>query len=91
MLSYASASRDEAEFPDPSRIDVTRANSASHLSFGFGRHFCLGAHLARMEVRALFGELLARVEDIELDGDPAWIQSGFVQGLKSLPIRYTMR
>lgn len=91
LLSYASASRDEAEFPEPDRIDVTRPNAASHLSFGFGRHFCLGAHLARMEVRALFAELLARVESVELDGDPAWIRSGFVQGLKSLPIRYRMR
>ena len=59
-LSYASANRDEEVFPDAFRLDVRRENAASHLAFGFGRHFCLGAHLARMEIRALFRELLAR-------------------------------
>ena len=58
LLSFASANRDEEVFADPFRLDVQRENAASHLAFGFGRHFCLGAHLARMEIRALFGELL---------------------------------
>jgi cytochrome P450 len=90
-LSYASANRDEDVFADPMRLDVTRENAASHLAFGFGRHFCLGAHLARMEVRAIFRELLRRVDHIELEGEPKWIHAYFVQGPKSIPIRYRMR
>jgi cytochrome P450 len=78
-LSFASANR------------VRRANAASHLAFGFGRHFCLGAHLARMEIRAIYRELLGRLEHIELSGDPTWIQASFVQGPKSIPISYRVR
>jgi cytochrome P450 len=90
-LSYASANRDEQVFPDPFRLDVRRENAASHLAFGFGRHFCLGAHLARMEIRAIFTELLGRLEHIELAGEPTWIQAYFVQGPKSIPISYRFR
>jgi cytochrome P450 len=90
-LSYASANRDEDVFPDPFRLDVRRNNAASHLAFGFGRHFCLGAHLARMEVRSLFRELLPRLEHIELAGEPTWVKAYFVQGPKSVPISYRMR
>jgi cytochrome P450 len=91
LLSYASASRDDEVFTDPDLLDVTRANMASHLAFGFGRHFCLGAHLARMEIRAIFKELLARLDHIELAGEPTWIKSYFVQGPKSIPVSYQMR
>lgn len=90
-LSYASANRDDEVFPDAMRLDVRRENASSHLAFGFGRHFCLGAHLARMEVRALFTELLGRLEHIELAGEPTWIQAYFVQGPKSIPIGYRLR
>ena len=90
-LSYASANRDETVFCDPTRLDVRRENAASHLAFGFGRHFCLGAHLARMEIRTIFRELLGRLEHIELVGDPTWIRANFVQGPKSIPISYRFR
>ena len=90
-LSFASANRDETVFPDPSRLDVRRANAASHLAFGFGRHFCLGAHLARMEIRSIFRELLGRLEHVELAGEPTWIRANFVQGPKSIPISYRLR
>lgn len=90
-LSYASANRDDEVFPDPFRLDVRRENAASHLAFGFGRHFCLGAHLARMEIRALFRELVGRLERVELAGEPTWIRSYFVQGPKSIPITYRWR
>jgi cytochrome P450 len=89
-LSYASANRDDEVFPDPMRLDVRRENSAGHLAFGFGQHFCLGAHLARMEMRALFKELLGRLDEIELAGEPTWIRSYFVQGPKSIPITYQL-
>jgi cytochrome P450 len=89
-LSYASANRDEEVFPDAMRLDVTRENAANHLAFGFGRHFCLGAHLARMEIRALFKELLGRLDHIELAGEPTWIKAYFVEGPKSIPITYEL-
>jgi cytochrome P450 len=91
LLSYASANRDEEVFEDPFRLDVTRANASSHLAFGFGRHFCLGAHLARMEIRALFRELLGRLDSVELAGEPTFVQSRLVSGPKTLPIRYRLR
>ena len=91
LLSYASANRDDEVFEDPFRLDVRRDNSASHLAFGFGRHFCLGAHLARMEIRSIFRELLGRLDSVELDGDATWIHSHFVQGPKRIPIRYELR
>jgi cytochrome P450 len=90
-LSFASANRDESVFTDPFRLDVRRENASSHLAFGFGRHFCLGAHLARMEIRALFTELLGRLEHIELDGEPTWTRAYFVEGPKSIPIKFRLR
>ena len=90
-LSFASANRDDEVFADPMRLDVRRENAASHVAFGFGRHFCLGAHLARMEVRSIFKELLGRLEHIELAGDPTWIHAYFVEGPKSIPINYRVR
>lgn len=91
LLSYASANRDEEVFEDPFRLDVRRANAASHLGFGFGRHFCLGVHLARMEIRALFRALLGRLESVELAGEPTFVQSRLVSGPKTLQIRYQLR
>ena len=73
------------------RLDVRRENAASHVAFGFGRHFCLGAHLARMEIRAIFKELLGRLEHVELDGEPRWTHAYFVEGPKSIPISYRLR
>jgi cytochrome P450 len=91
LLSFASANRDEEVFADPFRLDVQRKNANSQLAFGFGRHFCLGAHLARMEIRALFGELLGRLDTADLDGMPTWTHASFVQGPKSIPLTYTFR
>jgi cytochrome P450 len=86
-LSYLSANRDEAVFDDPFRFDVGRQPNR-HLAFGFGIHYCLGAQLARLEARAIFAELLARLDDIELAGEPASSSTLFVGGVKHLPIRY---
>ncbi|MDL4773755.1 MULTISPECIES: cytochrome P450 [Thermomonosporaceae] len=89
LLSYPSANRDEAVFDDPFRFDVGR-DPNRHLAFGFGVHYCLGAALARIEVRAFFEELLPRLESIELAGTPESIATTFVGGLKRLPVRYTL-
>jgi cytochrome P450 len=87
LLSYPSGNRDEEAFVDPFAFDVGRSPN-KHLSFGFGVHYCLGAMLARMELKALFRELLPRLKSVELAGDPKWMKTIFVGGLKTLPIRY---
>jgi cytochrome P450 len=87
VMFYASANRDEAVFDEPFRFRVDREPNR-HLGFGIGEHFCLGAHLARRSQRALFAELARRVEWVELAGEPQWIRSSFVVGLKHLPLRY---
>jgi cytochrome P450 len=91
LLSFASGNRDEDVFEDPFRLDIQRANASSHLAFGFGRHFCLGAQLARMEVRAFFRELVGRLDSIELDGEPTFVHSTLVSGPKTLPVRFSFK
>ncbi len=90
LLSYPSANRDEEVFDRPFAFDITRSPN-KHLSFGFGVHYCLGAMLARMELRALMAELIPRLESVELAGDPAFMKTLFVGGLKRLPIEYSVR
>jgi len=86
---YVSANRDEAVFEQPDRFDVGRSPN-EHLSFGGGGpHFCLGANLARLEIRVMFEELLRRLPDIELNGPPRRLRSNFINGLKAMPVRFT--
>ncbi|MGI5324233.1 cytochrome P450 [Actinomadura nitritigenes] len=89
LLSYPSANRDEDVFDDPFSFDVGR-DPNKHLAFGFGVHYCLGAALARIEVRAFFEELLPRLRSIELAGPAESIATTFVGGLKRLPVRYSL-
>jgi cytochrome P450 len=88
VVSFTSANRDERVFTDPDRFDVRRAPNPQ-LSFGHGPHFCLGAQLARVQMRALFAELLRRTSALELDGPPALLRSNFQRGVKRLPLRWT--
>ncbi|OYN81184.1 cytochrome P450 [Mycolicibacterium sphagni] len=90
LLSYVSANRDEDVFDDPMRFDVGR-DPNKHLSFGYGVHFCLGAALARMEMNSFFTELVPRIKDIELAGEPELSATTFVGGIKHLPIWYSLR
>ncbi len=90
LMSYLSANRDETVFDDPFRFDVKRANADQHLAFGIGVHFCLGAHLSRMELRAFYRELLPRLSSLELHGTPEFTHATFVGGPKRLPISYSM-
>ena len=76
--------------PDEFRLDRPAAQPRRHLGFGLGVHYCLGAALARIEVRAFFEELLPRLRSIELAGEPEGIATTFVGGLKHLPIRYKL-
>jgi cytochrome P450 len=90
LLSYWSANRDESVFVDPQRFDVGREPNR-HLAFGFGKHYCLGAVLARMELTAMFEELIPRLEHIELAGEPRLSAAVAVSGLKRLPVSYRLR
>ncbi|MGW4351598.1 cytochrome P450 [Nocardia sp. NPDC004582] len=85
---YTSANRDEDVFADSGRFDIRR-NPNPHLSFGLAQHFCLGVHLARLEGRVFFEELLARFPTLEQTGDARRIRSNLNNGLKSLPVRMT--
>ncbi|MDE1173651.1 MAG: cytochrome P450 [Parvibaculaceae bacterium] len=87
FLSYASGNRDEAVFDAPFSFDISRSPN-KHVAFGYGAHVCLGQHLARMEMRILWEELLSRVESVELDGAPKRMAANFVCGPKSVPIRF---
>jgi cytochrome P450 len=89
-LFYPSANRDEQVFDTPFRFDVGRVPNR-HLSFGVGEHFCLGAHVARVELRVAFRHLLARLEGAELAGPVERLRSSQVGGIKRLPIRYRLR
>jgi cytochrome P450 len=87
VVWFAAANRDPEEFPDPHRLDLTRKRDV-HAAFGRGGpHFCLGAHLARLELAVLFEQLLPRLASIELAGPPARLRSNFTNGLKRLPVR----
>jgi cytochrome P450 len=87
-MIYTSANRDEAVFADSQVFDVRRSPNP-HLSFGIGTHFCLGAHLARLEARVFFEELLSTFRTIELAGPPARIRSNLTNGYKRMPVHLT--
>src|SRR5712671_1852717 len=87
MLCYASGNRDEAVFDDPDRFRADRKPN-KQLAFGYGAHLCLGQHLAKMEMRILYEELLPRLKSVELAGEPKMSAALFVNGPKSLPIRF---
>ncbi len=89
FLSYPSGNRDEAVFEDPYAFKADRTPN-KHVAFGYGAHVCLGQHLARMEMRVLWEELLPRLKSVELNGTPMRTQANFVSGPKSVPIRFEM-
>ena len=88
VVSFSSANRDEAAFADPGRFNIYR-HPNPHLVFGHGPHFCLGAHLARTQMRALFSEVLARTSALISAGQPSYLRSNFQRGVKRLPIAWT--
>jgi cholest-4-en-3-one 26-monooxygenase len=88
VMFYPAGNRDEDAFENPNAFDVTR-DPNPHLAFGWGPHFCLGASLARAEIRGIFSELLTRVPDIEVCGPVRRLRSSTVNSLKSMPVRFT--
>jgi len=85
---YPSANRDADVFDDPDIFDVGRRPNP-HLAFGIGEHFCLGSHLARMELQIIFEEILTRLPDIDLAGPLRRLRSNFIDGIKEMPVRFT--
>jgi cytochrome P450 len=88
-LGYPSGNRDEEVFEDPDTFNPRRSPN-KHLAFGYGAHLCLGQHLAKMEMRILFEELMPRLKSVEFAGQPTRAEAAFVSGPKHLPIRYQM-
>ena len=89
-LFYPSANRDEEIFDQPFAFRVDRTPNP-HLGFGIGEHFCLGANLARLELRIIFRQLIERLDHLELAGPVSRLRSSFVGGIKSMPVRYQLR
>jgi cholest-4-en-3-one 26-monooxygenase len=87
-MMYLSANRDEEVFDEPFRFDITR-DPNPQIAFGYGAHFCMGAHLARLETRAVLSELVERVDRLEITGEVEYVWSSFINGIKTLPIRMT--
>ena len=90
LLLYPSANRDERNFDEPERFDVTRTPN-DHMAFGFGAHFCLGNRLARMELITMFDRLFERLPDLALasDTEPPKRAANFVSGYETMPVTFT--
>jgi cytochrome P450 len=84
---FGAANHDERKFADPERLDIHRAAGA-HIAFGAGTHVCLGQHIARVEIDCMLHEVLTRLHAIELDGEPEWLPSNFISGIRRMPIRF---
>ncbi len=90
LVWNASANRDEDVFADPYRFDIER-HPNNHVAFGYGEHFCLGANLARVELRVMLDELLRRLPDMTTAGPMERLRSNLLAGIKHLPVRFSPR
>ena len=91
LMWYASGNRDASVFDNADEIDIERANSRAHLSFGFGIHRCMGNRLAELQLRILWEEILQRFEKIEVLEEPSRTFSSFVKGYTHMPVRVTRK
>ncbi|MBL6716834.1 MAG: cytochrome P450 [Pseudomonadales bacterium] len=83
---YVSGNRDDAQFEAPNDFEIERPNARSHVAFGYGIHRCLGNRLGEMQLRILWEEIMARFSDIEVVGDPVYLRSSFIRGIRELPV-----
>jgi cytochrome P450 len=91
VMWYPSGNRDERQFEDPDKLIVDRANATSHTAFGTGLHKCMGNKLAELQLQILWEELLQRFSDIEVVGEPEYIQSNFVRGITKMMVKVTKK
>lgn len=92
VMWYWSANRDEKAFPDATKFDIFRPNTAEMIGYGGGGpHFCLGANLARREIQVMFDEIFTQLPDLEITGEPARLKSAFINGIKRMPCEFTPR
>lgn len=89
VMWYASGNRDERVFERPDDFIIDRSNARNHIAFGFGVHRCMGNRLAELQLRILWEELLPRFENIEVVGEPEYVQSNFVRGISKMMVRLT--
>jgi cytochrome P450 len=90
MLCFPSGNRDAEAIPNPDVFDLDRSPNR-HLGFGHGAHMCIGQRIARSELQIFWEELLPHLKSIELAGEPRYLQTNFVGGLKNLPIKFEKR
>ena len=88
IMYYGSANRDETVFPDPDRLDVTRANADKHIAFGYGPHTCVGKQVARIQLEEVYRQLLARFPNIHRSGEMEVSPNNFVYAIKSMPVEW---
>ncbi|MCY4425519.1 MAG: cytochrome P450 [Halieaceae bacterium] len=92
MMLYHGANHDESIFAEPGRFDITRPQREdvrnNHRAFGIGQHFCIGSHLARLQLLVLFEEILSRLQNPRLTGEMTWLQSYFLNAIKSMPMAF---
>jgi cytochrome P450 len=87
VMYFGSANRDPAKFANPDKLDLQRTPN-EHIAFGTGAHACLGQHIARIEIDAIITEVLARMDKMEVAGEPEWLPSSFISGPKKMPVRF---
>jgi cytochrome P450 len=87
VMYFGSANRDPAKFDRPDTLDLQRTPN-EHIAFGTGAHACLGQHIARIEIDAIITEVLARMDKMELAGEPEWLPSNFISGPKKMPVKF---
>jgi cytochrome P450 len=90
LMYYPSANRDEDVFENPDVFDIERKNN-HHLAFGVGEHFCIGTHLARLETRVMFEGVLSRMDDLELAGPVSYLRSNLIDGVKHIPLKFSLK
>jgi cholest-4-en-3-one 26-monooxygenase len=87
-MYHLSANFDEAVFPEPFKFDVGRTPN-EHVTFGIGEHFCMGSHLARLEIRVFFEEVIGRLKNLKLEAAPRRLRSNFINGVKEMQVSFT--
>jgi cytochrome P450 len=88
VMYFASANRDAAKFEHADTLDLARKPN-EHIAFGTGPHGCLGQHIARIEIDAMLVEVLTRMKDFALAGEPKWLPSNFISGPQVMPVTFT--